>query len=141
VRSEIKTSDAFVATAAVSDWRFADVRSQKMKKGAASSMTVRLLKNPDILANAGAFKRKSGKGPVLVGFALETRALEASSRKKLREKNLDLIIGNTPASFGSDRIRPLWIEKSGSLRRFPVMTKKALSSEIGRWLAAALRPS
>jgi phosphopantothenoylcysteine decarboxylase/phosphopantothenate--cysteine ligase len=140
VTKRLPRADVFIATAAVCDWRFEKTHSSKMKKGRAVAMTVRLVKNPDILGEAGARKRRTGRGPLLVGFALETNALEAYARKKLVEKNLDLVIGNTPRSFGSRRITPLWIERNGPARRLPSMTKNALSSEIGRWLAGRPRP-
>lgn len=141
IRRRLPSCDAFIATAAVCDWRFAETRRRKLKKGAAAAMTLRLVKNPDILAEAGAWKARRSAGPLLVGFALETDSLDVHARRKLSEKNLDLVIGNGPSSFGSARIRPLWIERNGRARRLPVITKKALSSEIGRWLAAALNAS
>lgn len=138
VKKLLVRSDAFIATAAVCDWRFNAVRRKKMKKGAAPSMSVRLVKNPDILADAGRWKKTMAAKTALVGFALETDSVEIHAKKKLLKKNLDLVIGNGPSSFGSAQIRPLWIEKSGRVRRFPEISKKALSSEIGRWLAASL---
>jgi phosphopantothenoylcysteine decarboxylase/phosphopantothenate--cysteine ligase len=96
------------------------------------------VRNPDILSDAGKWKRAKGSGPILVGFALETDAQEVHAREKLAAKNLDLVIGNGPASFGSSQIRPLWIERDGNVRRLPEISKKALSSEIGHWLARTL---
>lgn len=135
VKRRLAAADVFVATAAVCDWRFRTVHPRKMKKNGARELSVRLVRNPDILAEAGERKRRIGRGPLLVGFALETGALEARAKGKLRAKSLDLVIGNTPASFGSEAIKPLWIEKSGLVRRLPRMTKKALSSEIARWIS------
>lgn len=131
-------TSAFIATAAVCDWRFETVHSGKMKKGADNQMTVRLIKNPDILATAGRRNAAAGKGPLLIGFALETGNVVAYARRKMREKNLDLVIGNTPASFGSSRISPIWIERETPARRLPAQSKKSLSSRIGRWIAAEL---
>ena len=137
VRRRLVRCDAFIATAAVSDWRAAPVRRTKMKKSRATALTLRLVRNPDILADAGRWKGTRAR-PLLVGFALETKNLEGYARRKLREKNLDLVIGNSPDSFGSASIRPLWLEKGGVSRRLPRLTKKALSSHVVRWLSRRL---
>jgi phosphopantothenoylcysteine decarboxylase / phosphopantothenate---cysteine ligase len=136
VRRHLKHSDAFIATAAVCDWRPRFVARQKMKK---SSLRLRLdlVRNPDILEDAGRWKGKK-RQLILVGFALETNQLDRRAIAKLKGKNLDLIIGNSPESFGSSSIRPLWIEKSGTKRRLGRITKKALSSRIARWLNGQL---
>ncbi len=159
VKRRLPRADAFVATAAVSDWRFAKVSSRKIKKEDRHSrmslsgihirrkahrldsrlrgndVFVTLVPNPDILGEAGRRKMKSRlKKPLLVGFALETGGVEAYAKKKLREKNLDLIIGNKVDSLGNPRIRALWLEKSGEKRWLPRMTKAALSEKIARWV-------
>lgn len=133
VKKNFQRCDAFIATAAVCDFRFEKVYHQKWKKGKTTFLRVRLKKNPDILAEAGKSKGSSAR-PVLVGFSLETEKLERFASKKLNEKNLDLIIGNKPGSFGSRTIRPLWIEKGGLKRPLPPMTKRVLSKRIARWL-------
>lgn len=138
VRRRLKSADAFVATAAVCDWRPRTVRAAKMKKGASHGLNLRLVPNPDILADAGKWKGRRPK-PILVGFALETGNIESESRRKLKSKNLDLIIGNSPESFSSRTIRPFWLERDGTALRLPRQSKKALSFRIGRWLAGKLR--
>jgi phosphopantothenoylcysteine decarboxylase/phosphopantothenate--cysteine ligase len=82
-------ADCIIMAAAVSDWRVRDVVSAKMKRRSGRKR-LELAENPDILAELG--KKKGGK--VLVGFALETEDLEKNALKKLREKNLDLIVAN-----------------------------------------------
>ena len=56
------------------------------------TLTIRLVRTPDILAELGA--RRSGARPVLVGFAAETGDPETRAREKLRTKNVDLIVAN-----------------------------------------------
>lgn len=82
--------DAVVMTAAVADYRVAQVATQKMKKQ--DTLTLSLVKNPDILADLGA--ARSGKKPVLVGFALETDDVLGYARGKLTKKKVDLIVAN-----------------------------------------------
>ncbi len=87
--------DLFIGAAAVADWRPAHFQAQKMKKTASKTLTIRLVKNPDILKSLAQIYRKNK--PLLIGFALETSRLLDNARKKLKEKSLDMIIAN-PAS-------------------------------------------
>lgn len=137
IRKRLRTADALVATAAVSDWRFERPRRTKTKKGSSRRERVTLVRTPDILAEAGRFKSRQRPALRLIGFALETGRLEAHARRKLREKNLDLIVGNAPSSFSSSRIRPLWIERQGTPRRLGSLTKAVLATRIAGWLAAS----
>jgi phosphopantothenoylcysteine decarboxylase / phosphopantothenate---cysteine ligase len=137
VRRRLAAVDAFVSCAAVCDWRFERTFPSKMKKAGRRSLTMKLVSNPDILAQAGRWKGRRPR-PILVGFALETRNVEREARRKLAAKNLDLVIGNTPESFASPSIRPVWIERGAPAQTLPRMSKKALSSRISRWLAARI---
>ncbi|MCB4756833.1 MAG: hypothetical protein LHV69_07375 [Elusimicrobia bacterium] len=135
VMTHLPRCDVFVATAAVSDWRFKKVQPRKIKKGSAKEFKIPLIPNPDILFDAGRWKkRQGGKRPLLVGFALETNQLRSEAKKKMIRKNCDLMIGNTPASFASDRIKPLWMERHGQVVSFQPMTKSSLASHIVSWV-------
>ena len=88
-------------TAAVADYRPAQARTQKIKK-AGDTMSVELVKNPDILAELG-HARSGRRHPVLVGFAMETQDVAAYGRKKLQAKRVDLIVANEASvAFGGD---------------------------------------
>jgi phosphopantothenoylcysteine decarboxylase/phosphopantothenate--cysteine ligase len=101
---------------------------------------VTLLKNPDILKEAGLWKKKKRSNkPILVGFALETTRLQTAAARKLKEKNLDLIIGNSPASFSNSLIKPYWLERGEKGRSLPRMSKKNLSSRIANWIETKLK--
>ena len=97
-------ADLFVAVAAVADYRPACVSEQKIKKAdQQETMTMKLVRNPDILASVGAM----ASPPFTVGFAAETENLIANARAKLVKKNLQAIVANnvgtaTPV-FGSDQ--------------------------------------
>ena len=135
VKHVLPSVDVFIATAAVSDWRFEKIRREKEKKGNVRTMKLRLLANPDILFEAGRFKKRKRSGPLaLIGFALETHNVRGAMKEKLAQKKLDLIIGNTPRSFASENIKPLWLESKEPLRVLPRMTKHKLSSLIADWL-------
>jgi phosphopantothenoylcysteine decarboxylase / phosphopantothenate---cysteine ligase len=91
-------SDIFIAVAAVADYRAAEPANNKLKK-TAETLTLTLLRNPDILATIAA----STPRPFCVGFAAETNALATYAQEKLHSKNLDLIIANDAVStFGND---------------------------------------
>jgi phosphopantothenoylcysteine decarboxylase/phosphopantothenate--cysteine ligase len=85
-----------VFAAAVADYRPADIASQKIKK-TASEITLRLEPNPDILA---AVARKK-ENRVIIGFAAETGKVAENARKKLVEKNADLIVANDVTAEGA----------------------------------------
>ncbi len=100
-------ADATVMSAAVADFRPADYSSEKVKKTEFPE-EIKLVRNADILALLGA-----GKGDnVLVGFAAETGDIEAEARRKMAEKNLDIIVANRvggASGFGSETIDALII--------------------------------
>ncbi len=89
VIENIDSCDIFIATAAVSDYRPKLMEAQKIKKDA-DQLTLCLIKNPDILADVAGRSVK----PFCVGFAAETQNLEHYARKKLIDKNLDMIAAN-----------------------------------------------
>ncbi len=81
--------DVFIATAAVADYRAEHIADQKIKKQG-DSLTLTLVKNPDIVATIA----KHTKRPFMVGFAAETQRMEEYARGKLETKQLDMIACN-----------------------------------------------
>ena len=79
----------FIATAAVADYRVADVAEQKIKKSA-DALTLSLVKNPDIVATIAGLP----DAPFVVGFAAETQYVEQYAQGKLLSKKLDMIACN-----------------------------------------------
>jgi phosphopantothenoylcysteine decarboxylase / phosphopantothenate---cysteine ligase len=79
-----------IKAAAPADYRPVKTCEAKMKKSD-SSLVIELFPNPDILMELGQNKKA---GQILIGFAAETEALHDNAIKKLKRKNLDLIIGN-----------------------------------------------
>ncbi len=84
--------DVVIMAAAVADYRPAEASPEKIKKGQ-DEVTLRMVRNPDILSDLGA-QRGATKRPVLVGFAVETRDLVGQARDKLSRKRVDLIVAN-----------------------------------------------
>ena len=91
----------FIGCAAVADYRIADIADQKIKKSA-EEMTLKLVKNPDIIADVAHLTEKR---PFTVGFAAETQNVADYAKDKLTRKNLDMICANDVSSgqvFGQD---------------------------------------
>jgi phosphopantothenoylcysteine decarboxylase/phosphopantothenate--cysteine ligase len=83
-------TDIFIAVAAVADFRPAEVMSNKIKKGDAQDVSLKLVRNPDILADIAALP----DAPFTVGFAAETENLAEYAQAKLREKRVQMIAAN-----------------------------------------------
>lgn len=92
--------DVFIATAAVADWRPANLAEHKIKKeGAKAVPSFELTENPDILAAVAGLS----DAPYCVGFAAESERLLEHARAKMLRKGIPLIVGNLgPATFGRD---------------------------------------
>ena len=129
VLNEFETVDAVIMSAAVSDYRVRNVSAQKIKKSA-ETLTLELVKNPDILKELGQIK----KSQVLIGFAAETENLIEYAQKKLDEKNLEMIVANNVTEEGAGfsvttNIATL-IYRNGRIENFPKMTKAELAEKI-----------
>jgi len=122
-------SDIIIKTAAVSDYRPADPADHKIKKGA-DTITLSMQKTEDILKKLGQNKQDR----ILVGFAAETENLEQYAQKKLREKNLDLIVGNIVGSsssgFQSETNKVTLFFKDGTKKSLPLMEKEEVAHAI-----------
>jgi phosphopantothenoylcysteine decarboxylase/phosphopantothenate--cysteine ligase len=118
-----------IKAAAVSDFRPKAVSLQKMKK-AETSTSLTLEKTDDILSEIGRKKR----GGILLGFAAETENVVANAQKKLKEKNLDLIVVNDVtkpgAGFGQDTNQVKILFRSGEVKDLPLMLKEEVSQAI-----------
>ena len=118
-----------VFAAAVADYRPADLSSHKIKKTGAE-IALRLEQNPDILATAA---RKKGNR-LVVGFAAETDKVAENARKKLREKDADLIVANDVtaegAGFDLDTNVVTLFARDGRDLALPKLTKREVAHRI-----------
>lgn len=89
VMANISEASIFISTAAVADYRPAEVATQKIKKQQ-DTLSLQLVRNPDILTEVAALPNS----PFTVGFAAETENLEQHAREKLEKKKLDMIAAN-----------------------------------------------
>jgi phosphopantothenoylcysteine decarboxylase/phosphopantothenate--cysteine ligase len=86
-------ADVVVMAAAVADYAPVESLSDKLSKDD-ESLTVTLRRTPDILAELGRRRAAEGKGPLLVGFAAETREVIARAEAKRNNKHVDLVVAN-----------------------------------------------
>ena len=134
--------DLVLKAAAVADYRPEERARGKIKKetlrrkalkqrGADRAVVLRLQPTPDILEELG---RRKKPGQVLVGFAAETGDLESNSLRKLRKKNLDLVvanrIGREGEGFEADTNRALAIDREGRRIELPLMSKERMAARI-----------
>ena len=93
----VDNQDIIIMSAAVADYTPAHVAPEKIKKDFAQ-LSVELVKTKDILASVGKIKRDN---QLLIGFALETENEVENAKKKLHNKNADLIVLNSLRTAGA----------------------------------------
>lgn len=133
------TCNVAILSAAVADYRPAEVASEKIKKKDANDgLSLQLTKTKDILASLGGIK----KNQILVGFALETQNEEENAKLKLKKKNLDLIVLNSlrdkGAGFKSDTNKVTLISKDNKVIPYPVKSKKEVAKDILEYIIEQL---
>ena len=124
-----KESSIIIKAAAVADYRPVKRAGEKLKKQG-EVMILELTKNRDILTELG--KDKGAR--VLVGFAAETTDLLANARKKLKDKNVDLLVANdvteAGAGFSVDTNIVRLLHRDGRVEEAGIMSKEAVANLI-----------
>ena len=133
--------DIFIATAAVADYRVAQVAEHKIKK-AGDELAVALVKNPDIVATIAEQQQR----PFMVGFAAETQNVEQYAAGKLVAKKLDMIACNDVSrpdiGFASDEnAMTVFFAQSYHMqkRELEKASKQEISQQLVESIADALR--
>ncbi|MDI6791521.1 MAG: bifunctional phosphopantothenoylcysteine decarboxylase/phosphopantothenate--cysteine ligase CoaBC [bacterium] len=130
VMEHFSSVDIFISAAAVSDYQPEKSAKEKIKK-TKDRLTLELVKTPDILAEVGQVK---GENQIVVGFAAETEDLEQNARKKLEEKDLDLIVANDltreGAGFGGETNMVTMITRSGEVIKTQKLPKIEVAEAI-----------
>ncbi len=123
-------ADIAVMAAAVADYAPETESLHKIKRDGAETMTLTLKRNPDIAATLGAAKGDR----FIVGFALETQDLMANAAKKMKSKNLDMIVANDAtvpgAAFMADTNIVTIIDREGGVREYPQKSKREVAADI-----------
>jgi phosphopantothenoylcysteine decarboxylase/phosphopantothenate--cysteine ligase len=129
VMDGLERATVVIKAAAVSDYRPA-VRSATKIKKKEGPLTIRLERNPDILAAVG---KKKGRR-IVVGFSMESDNLLEHARTKLTEKGMDFIVANDVtepgAGFGTDTNIIRIMDRGGAVATFPLMDKLAVAGVI-----------
>ena len=137
VQDHVHGCAAVIMAAAVSDFRPATVSERKVKKNEAPE-TLQLQRTEDILRQISGGTSK----PLLVGFAAETDDLRAHALQKLRDKGLDLIVGNyvnrEGSGFGSDTNAVTILDRNGAVEDLPLMSKAEVAEIIVEKVAQLL---
>jgi phosphopantothenoylcysteine decarboxylase/phosphopantothenate--cysteine ligase len=145
----ITAADVLIMSAAVADFRPAQVAAQKIKKTGGQpgtqeenehsndeGLTLHMVRNPDILQEVAEAVDKAPQHQrlVRVGFAAETENLIAYAQQKLVRKHLDLLVANdvsrSDSGFGSDTNKVFIFHANGSMEDLPVMPKTGVAVAI-----------
>ena len=130
VMAQVDRADVFIATAAVADWRPAEVAGEKIKKGQDGLPSFEWVENPDILADVASSSRAQTGAVYCVGFAAETQYLQAQAQAKRVRKGVPLMVGNLgPATFGQDDNALLVIDEHGT-QELPRASKLTLARQL-----------
>jgi phosphopantothenoylcysteine decarboxylase/phosphopantothenate--cysteine ligase len=149
VVAAVAEADVLVMSAAVADYRPAQVAAQKLKKTGSGGaqlyqmgdeFSLPLTRTPDILGElATLLDEQSGKPElaqrlVRVGFAAETSDLVTYARAKLVAKHLDLLVANdvsrTDSGFGSETNKVLLFHANGQMEDLPLLSKTEVAAAI-----------
>lgn len=133
--ASLKEADCLVMAAAVGDYRPRERTSGKRKK--TQNLTLELVATPDVLASVG----DSRGGRIHVGFAVESENGPENARRKLDSKQLDMIVLNSPESFGADKAVFTLLYSDGRQRPLGRVSKAALAALILDEAEAFLSPS
>jgi len=108
-KSAAAEADLFIATAAVSDFRFEQPHQGKLKRNDTAGMSVKMVANPDIVAEIAAMEHRPKR---VIAFAAEATDHITHARIKLAKKGVDAIVANDIANMGSDRASGWWVTET-----------------------------
>jgi phosphopantothenoylcysteine decarboxylase/phosphopantothenate--cysteine ligase len=128
--------DICIMTAAVADYRPSITSPIKIKKQGKSEIALSLTQNPDILSELG--QKKAAQ--LLVGFCAEDGDIVSEARRKLQQKNCDVMIANRilpgESGFEVNKNKAWLLNKNGALIDIPLMDKMELAETIVNYLVS-----
>jgi len=132
VHQQVRNCDVLVMCAAVADYKPAKISKSKIKKRV-ENMSLELAPTRDILASL-----PKDRQYLVVGFAAETENVEANARKKLQEKNCDVVVANDVSrdDFGmeSDKNEVTILFCDGEKKKISRAPKKIVARELVKYL-------
>jgi phosphopantothenoylcysteine decarboxylase/phosphopantothenate--cysteine ligase len=126
LEARIEEADILIMAAAVADFRPAKTASKKIKKQDGNPV-IELAENPDLLKTLGKNKKET---QIFVGFALETDDLLENAQKKLKSKNLDMILANSPENFESESGKVQILFPGGDKEELPQISKMEIARKV-----------
>ena len=145
VLNRVMECDLLLMAAAVSDFRPAVYKEDKIKKESQkdSSLTLELVRNPDILNSVQELRQKSRGGPaVVLGFAAETSDVMVHGEKKLVQKGLDFIaindVSELDSGFAAVTNRVIVLSRDGRKWDLPLQHKSQVAEKIIEIVSAEL---
>lgn len=128
--NEFETSDIVIMAAAVADYRVKNYSEQKMKKTESDTLTLELVKNPDILK----YLCEKKTHQIVVGFCAESENLIENAKVKIRKKNCDYLVANDISrhdiGFSSDENEVVIFNKNGESVKFEKASKDVIARRI-----------
>ena len=137
VMQELCEGIIFIGAAAVADYHIQAPAAEKIKKTDQDELTLKLVKNPDILSQVA----HSAKASFVMGFAAETTDVIVHATEKLKRKKLDMIVANAVGKglgFESDVNQVALISKNKQID-LPLTHKTRLAGQIIAILAGILQ--
>lgn len=133
VQTHAADADVLIMAAAVADFRPKDTAKNKIKKGDGMP-TIELTNTADILRTIAGQVAKTGHPKVMVGFAAESQNLLMNAEKKLKSKELDIIVANDisadDAGFGVKTNRVTILYANGEKEELPLMGKDEVALKV-----------
>ena len=141
VNNEYKNADYIIMAAAVADYRIKNYSEQKIKKNDENTITLELVKNPDILAELSARKNSDSSSenakketPVIVGFCAESENLIENAKEKITKKGCDYLVANDISrkdiGFNSDENEVTILSKNGEITKLAKSSKLVIARKI-----------
>lgn len=128
VHSELEHQDCVIMAAAVADYRVANYSEQKMKKTSSDTISLELVKNPDILKSLAGAKAK------IVGFCAESENLIENAKAKIQNKGCDYLVANDISrkdiGFSSDLNEVYILDKNLNICHIEKDTKTNIARRI-----------
>lgn len=130
IGNEFKNANYIIMAAAVADYRVKNYSEQKMKKTSDDTLSLELVKNPDILK--GLCEKKTSQ--IVVGFCAESENLLQNAKEKIQKKGCDFLVANdisrSDIGFSSDENEVTVLDKSGGAKTFEKASKSVIAREI-----------
>lgn len=130
VNAEFESADCVIMAAAVADYRVKNISEQKMKKTADDEISIKLIKNPDILKEISSKKTTQ----IVVGFCAESENLLQNAKEKILKKGCDYLIANdisrSDIGFSSDYNEVTIFNQTGIVKKLERSDKYSIAKEI-----------